>query len=95
MQLLIYAAAVKQLDVVDGRDVLLRLDVLLKTKKPRVLQYRTERTEQDIVRLFEIVKGVSRAIEAEAFYPRCCISTWFGVPHEECAAGERADLPPV
>ena len=84
LQLLIYAAAVMHLDVAEGKDVLLRLDVLLKGKKPRFLRYCTERTEQDIARLFEIVDGVWRAIEAEAFYPRCCISTWFGVPHEEC-----------
>ena len=86
LQLLIYAAAVMQLEVTEGRDVLLRLDVLLKGKRPRMLQYCTERTEQDIARLFEIVDGMWKAIDAEAFYPRCCISTWFGVPHEECVA---------
>ncbi|MDP2661580.1 MAG: PD-(D/E)XK nuclease family protein [Dehalococcoidia bacterium] len=84
LQLLIYAAAVRQLDVVEGRDVLLRLDVLLKGKKPRMERYCTERTMEDVARLFEIVEGVWTAIEAEAFYPRCCVSTRFGMVHEEC-----------
>jgi putative RecB family exonuclease len=88
LQMLIYAAAVKQLDQVEGREALLRLDVLLKTKHPQVLRYCTARNEQDIGRLFEIVTGIWRAIEAEAFYPRCCISTRWGVPHEECRAYE-------
>lgn len=85
LQLLIYAAAVRQLDVVKGRDVMLRFDVLIKAKRPRFLQYRTQRDERDVARLFEIVEGVWKAIEAEAFYPRCCVSTRFGVVHEECA----------
>ena len=37
LQMLIYAAAVKQLDVVEGRDVMLRFDVLTKSKKPKFL----------------------------------------------------------
>jgi putative RecB family exonuclease len=85
LQMLIYAAAVKQLDVVEGREVLLRLDVLLKTKHPQVLRYCMRRDDYDIGRLYEIVDGIWRAIDAEAFYPRCCISTRWGVPHEECA----------
>jgi hypothetical protein len=44
------------------------------------------RGEQDIARLFEIVEGIWKAIEAEAFYPRCCISTRWGRVHEECRA---------
>ena len=45
------------------------------------------RDEHDIARLYEIVEGVWRAIEAKAFYPRCCIHTWFGRVHEECVGG--------
>ncbi|PIR50174.1 hypothetical protein COU79_00865 [Candidatus Peregrinibacteria bacterium CG10_big_fil_rev_8_21_14_0_10_54_7] len=84
LQMLIYAAAVKQLDVVEGRDVLLRFDVLTKSKKPKFLRYPMYRDAHDVARLFEIVEGVWRAIEAEAFYPRCCVHTWFGRVHEEC-----------
>lgn len=84
LQMLIYAAAVKQLDVVEGREALLRFDVLLKTKTPQFLRYRMRRDDRDRERLFEIVTGIWKAIEAEAFYPRCCISTRWGVPHEEC-----------
>lgn len=84
LQMLIYAAAVKQLDVVDGRDVMLRFDVLTKAKKPKFLRYPMYRDDNDIARLFEIVEGVWQAIDAEAFYPRCCIHTWFGRVHEEC-----------
>ena len=84
LQMLIYAAAVKQLDVVEGREALLRFDVLLKTKTPQFLRYCMRRDDRDRERLFEIVTGMWRAIEAEAFYPRCCISTRWGSPHEEC-----------
>jgi putative RecB family exonuclease len=86
LQMLIYAAAVKQLDVVEGRDALLRFDVLLKTKTPQFLRYCLRRDDRDRERLFEIVTGIWRAIEAEAFYPRCCISTRWGKVHEECAS---------
>ena len=84
LQMLIYAAAVKQLDVVEGREALLRLDVLLKTKTPQFLQYRMQRDDRDRIRLFKIVEGIYRAIEAEAFYPRCCIYCHWSSPHEEC-----------
>lgn len=84
LQMLIYAAAVKQLDVVGGREALLRFDVLLKTKTPHFLRYCMRRDDRDRERLFEIVVGIWKAIEAEAFYPRCCISSRWGSPHEEC-----------
>ena len=84
LQMLIYGAAVKQLDVVEGREALLRFDVLLKTKKPQFLRYCMRRDDRDRERLFEIVVGIWKAIEAEAFYPRCCIATRWGSPHEEC-----------
>ena len=84
LQMLMYAAAVKQLDEAEGRDVMLRLDVLVKTKQIKFIQYPLYRDEHDIARLFEIVEGVWRAIDAEAFYPRCCIHTWWGRVHEEC-----------
>jgi RecB family exonuclease len=88
LQMLIYAAAVKQLDVVENREALLRLDVLLKGKQPQVLRYCLRREERDIARLYEIVEGIWRAIEAEAFYPRCCIYCHWSSPHEECSKYE-------
>lgn len=86
LQMLIYAAAVRQMDEAKGREVLLRLDVLTKSRKPQLLQHVMRRTDEDVVRLYEIVDGVWRAIEAEAFYPRCCISARWGMVHEECRA---------
>ena len=88
LQMLIYAAAVKQVDEAEGREVMLRLDVLMKTKAPKFIQYPLQRVDDDIVRLFEIVEGIYTAIEAEAFYPRCCIYCRWGSPHEECVKHE-------
>ena len=88
LQMLIYGAAVKQLDVVEGREALLRFDVLLKTKTPQFLRYCMRRDDRDRERLFEIVVGIWKAIEAEAFYPRCCITSRWGSPHEECKRSE-------
>jgi len=51
---------------------MLRLGVLLKTKQPHFLRYYLLRDDRDIARLYEIVDGIWRAIEAGAFYPRCC-----------------------
>lgn len=84
LQMLIYGAAVKQLDVVEGREALLRFDVLLKTKTPQFLRYCMRRDDRDRERLFEIVTGIWKAIDAEAFYPRCCLTTRWGSPHAEC-----------
>ena len=61
--MLIYAAAVKQLDVVEGREALLRFDVLLKTKQPQFLRYCLYRSDYDIERLFEIVAGIWKALQ--------------------------------
>ena len=88
LQMLIYAAAVKQLDEAAGRDVMLRLDVLTKTKQPKFIQYPLYRDEHDITRLFEIVEGIYKVIEAEAFYPKCCIYCRWGIVHEECQKEE-------
>ena len=71
LQLSIYAAAAKELGLVpeDG-EVLLRMDVLLKTKSPDLISYYTRRGDQDQHRLFEIVSEVWKGIEEEVFYPR-------------------------
>ncbi len=70
LQLMIYAAAVAQLDMVEGREKLYRFDVLTKTKKPKFLQYRLYKDDLDRRKLFWIVTEMWKAIEAEAFYPR-------------------------
>ena len=61
--------------------------VLLKTKQPQFLGYCLRWDDRNIWRLYEIVAGIWRAIEAEAFYPRCCIFCRWSTPHEECRVG--------
>lgn len=70
LQLMIYAAAVEQLDMVEGREKRYRFDVLTKTKKPKFLQYRLYKDDLDRRKLYRIVAEIWKAIEAEAFYPR-------------------------
>jgi putative RecB family exonuclease len=70
LQLMIYAAAVEQLDMVEGREKRYRFDVLTKTKKPKFLQYRLFKDDLDRRKLFRLVTEMWKAIEAEAFYPR-------------------------
>ena len=49
--------------------VSVRYTVLVKTKKPAVQHVDTVRTDADLARLGDVIQGVERAIEAEAFYP--------------------------
>ena len=70
LQLMIYAAAVEQLDMVEGREKRYRFDVLTKTKQPKFLQYRLYKDDLDRRKLYHIVTEMWKAIEAEAFYPR-------------------------
>lgn len=70
LQLMIYAAAVEQLDMVEGRKKRYRFDVLTKTKKPKFLQYRLYKDNLDRRKLYRLVTEMWKAIEAEAFYPR-------------------------
>jgi len=70
LQLMIYAAAVEQLDMVEGREKRYRFDVLTKTKKPKFLQYRLYKDDLDRRKLYRLVTEMWKAIEAEAFYPR-------------------------
>jgi len=70
LQLMIYAAAVEQLDMVEGREKRYRFDVLTKTKKPKFLQYRLYKDDLDRRKLYRMVTEMWKAIEAEAFYPR-------------------------
>lgn len=70
LQLMIYAAAVEQLDLVEGREKRYRFDVLVKTKQPKFLQYRLYKDDLDRRKLYWIVVEMWKAIEAGAFYPR-------------------------
>ncbi|MFH1681493.1 MAG: PD-(D/E)XK nuclease family protein [Candidatus Eisenbacteria bacterium] len=47
----------------------LRLDCLLKTKKPRLERISVERSETDDARIFVLARSVLRAVEAESFFP--------------------------
>jgi putative RecB family exonuclease len=50
-------------------DVHFRWDVTLKLKKPELVSYTTDRTEDDYVRLGELVRLAERCIEAGLFVP--------------------------
>jgi putative RecB family exonuclease len=50
-------------------EVGLRLQVLTKTKKPKMIVENTDRTERDEREFIEIVVGVLRAIDARVFFP--------------------------
>ena len=50
-------------------EVGIRLQVLTKTKKPKMIVENTDRTERDEREFVEIVVGVLRAIDARVFFP--------------------------
>jgi putative RecB family exonuclease len=50
-------------------EVGLRLQVLTKTKKPKMIVENTDRTDRDEREFLETVVGVLRAIDAQVFYP--------------------------
>lgn len=82
LQLMIYAAAVEQLDMVEGRQKRYRFDVLTKTKQPKFLQYRLYKDGKDRQKLYRLVTEIWKAIEAGAFYPRYSMH-YAGCPWEE------------
>lgn len=59
----------------------LRLDMLLKTKQPRLERHETTRTIEDLGWTAQLIAGVARAIEARQFYPnpswRCTECEYF------------------
>jgi putative RecB family exonuclease len=67
VQLSAYSYAQNRLD---GARPKLRMDCLLKTKKPRLERIPIERTEADDARFFVIAKEVRKAVRAGAFPPR-------------------------
>ena len=61
LQLMIYAAAVEQLDLVEEREKRYRFDVLVKTKKPKFLQYRLYKDDLDRRKLYRMVTEMWKA----------------------------------
>ncbi|MCI0563078.1 MAG: PD-(D/E)XK nuclease family protein [Nitrososphaera sp.] len=66
IQLSAYAYAYRMLY---GKDPSLRLDVLLKTKTPRLEQFSTTRTEADHLTFFALCREVYNGIQKEVFLP--------------------------
>ncbi len=64
----------------DPDQLMLRLDVLTKTKSPELVRYETTRTEAERERFVKLVKTVWAAIENHAFFPKedwhCAQCAW-------------------
>ena len=70
LQLTVYSSALKRSKIVNGAsEVHCRFDVLLKTKKPELVQYSTIRNDNDRRRMFKVVNEILTAIEAGVFFP--------------------------
>jgi len=68
-QLTIYQIAAKS-NGFKGKDILLRYDVLIKTKTPQFKQYYTTRTETDERRCAKKIVQIWNSIEKGVFFPR-------------------------
>ena len=67
LQPTIYALAYR---VLEGKEEAgIRFDVMVRTKKPKIQQIKTYRTQEDIDRLLKLFRYVRKAIESEIFYP--------------------------
>ena len=74
LQATLYAYALRRLGyTTDGRNTLIRFDVLLKTKQPDLESYYAVKAEEDEPWTLAQVRRVLRAIEAGAYYP---IRSW-------------------
>lgn len=71
-----------------GDEVLVRFDVLLKTKKPAMERYPVVRNSFDQQRAFGMLKDVLRAIDAQLYHPR---PGWYCA---ECPFKKRCDQEP-
>jgi len=67
MQLTIYYMAMKQQH--PDREIILKLDALIKTKKPRFEQFYTYRSEIDEIRIIRKIKAVWQGIQNGTFVP--------------------------
>jgi putative RecB family exonuclease len=68
LQVTLYAHALKQNGYQD-REILLKFDCLIKTKKPKFEQYYTTRTEQDVKRTITKIRHVWEGISKGVFVP--------------------------
>jgi putative RecB family exonuclease len=68
MQMTVYQLAMKA-NGFGGREILLKLDCLIKTKKPRFEQYYTTRNYVDELRLIRKFEKVWEGISSEVFIP--------------------------
>ncbi len=67
IQLTAYALAYRTLHGQDEQGV--RLDVMVKTKQPKIQQLPATRTQADIGRFVRLARQVERSISSEIFYP--------------------------
>ncbi len=68
MQLTLYQLAMEQNGYAD-RDMILKLDCLIKTQNPRYEQYYTVRNPQDMQRLQRVIRLLVQGISQEVFLP--------------------------
>jgi CRISPR/Cas system-associated exonuclease Cas4 (RecB family) len=52
-----------------GRPATVEYTVLVKTRTPKIQRLTTVRNEDDLARLGDIVEGIERGLQAQAFYP--------------------------
>ena len=88
LQPTVYLYAHRQLH---GQEAKLRFDVAVKNKKPLIEQYLTTRSEDQFLRMVELVKQAERMIAAEHFLPNETSYYCAGCPFQEpCRAWHRA-----
>ena len=68
LQLTIYYLAAK-INGFEDREILLRFDCLIKTKKPKFEQYYTSRNDEDIQRITKKIQSVWNGIQKGVFIP--------------------------
>ncbi len=68
-QLTLYQIAARSMNGYADREILLRIDCLIKTQKPKFQQYYTVRTEIDEIRLIRKIKQVWEGISKGVFVP--------------------------
>jgi len=73
MQLTLYGLAAR-LNGFKDREIILRIDCLLKTKKPRLEQFYAMRTEEDEQRLIRLLSEVWQSLSQGIFIPN--ITSW-------------------
>ena len=73
LQLTVYHLGAK-LNGMAQRDILLRLDCLIKTKRPKFEQYYTVRTQKHELRVKRLIQEVYKGISAGVFTPN--INSW-------------------